>query len=195
MLPSTHYIIADNVYDNIKKVTGYNLNKRLFKWGNIKPDVDFKLLSKSHYKDESFDFVIENIFKLLKSDFDFNNKYNENKLSVDLGIISHFLTDFFCIPHSQGWHFNTDMKKHLKYEINLHKKAKKYNYSARIIAPNLGVITKSNIKKLIEELHFDYRKIEDYKNDLKSSIDVASIISIMSLNYIMEEKREIRITA
>ncbi|MTI71651.1 MAG: zinc dependent phospholipase C family protein [Firmicutes bacterium] len=195
MLASTHYIIADSVYDNIKKITGYNLNKRLFKWGNIKPDVDFKLLSKSHYKDESFDFVIENIYKILNTEFDFNNKYYKNKLSVDLGIISHFLTDFFCIPHSQGWHFNTEMKKHIKYEIKLHKKAKRYNYNAKIIAPNIGVINKSNIKKLIEELHFDYRKIEDYKNDLKSSIDVSSIISAMALNYILKENKEIKVTA
>ena len=114
MLVNTHILIGEKVYQNLYELFKTNLCKNKFIYGNIKPDLVYRLSSKSHCIDDSLDFVLEEVNQLILS------KDCKEEFSVKLGVINHFLSDFFCSPHYFKDDFN-GLIKHLNYELHLHK--------------------------------------------------------------------------
>ena len=75
-------------------------------WGSIAPDILPKYKFIRHYKDESIDYVVREIVKVIFMSryVDFNKNIDAitmKVLSKKIGIISHYLTDFVCVPHSK----------------------------------------------------------------------------------------------
>lgn len=48
MLPQTHKIISEHVYNNIKETFNVKLNKRSLIYGSIKPDIAYSLVKLDH---------------------------------------------------------------------------------------------------------------------------------------------------
>lgn len=162
MLMNTHILIAQNILKDTK--VDFKISNKNFIYGNIKPDMVSKYKLKKHYLDESFDMVVDKIKKLASlSMHDFKKKFSVSRFSQELGVICHFICDFFCIPHSKRWEFKHSMNRHVKYEKELASFAKTYtplkDYSK--------IYGKVSVETFLEETHKLYRKKESYENDMK----------------------------
>lgn len=80
---------------------------------------------KKHYMDESLEMILVKIRNLSAlTENDINKWISISKFSQEVGVICHFLCDFFCIPHSERWEFKHSMNKHVRYEKDLAAAAK-----------------------------------------------------------------------
>ena len=117
MLINTHFIISKSVLDNLESNKSFFLSEKNFIYGNIKPDISSKYVLNKHYLEESLSMVLEKIKYLCQLTLDSLKKYfSISKLSQELGVICHFLCDFFTTPHSERWEFTHSMNKHVVYE-------------------------------------------------------------------------------
>lgn len=96
------------------------LNKFFFKMGNTLPDLLPNMRFRLHTEQHSTDFVYKRINKLLK-----RKHLSRYVLSVKLGIISHFLSDFCCAPHKSN--YTGSLIDHRKHEVNLTNYHGKYH--------------------------------------------------------------------
>lgn len=124
ILADTHKVIAKIVHGRIRKKFGVNLNLEKMQWGSIAPDVLPYYKIKRHYKDESIDYISNEIIKLVQfcryTDLQSSaNRILVNYLSKKIGIISHYLCDYCCYPHAYRLTFLGNMKAHIKYETDL----------------------------------------------------------------------------
>ena len=100
MLMNTHILIAQNILRDVD--VDFKISDKNFIYGNVKPDMVSKYKLKKHYLDESFDMIVNKIKKLASlSMYDFKKKFSVSRFSQELGVICHFICDFFCIPHSE----------------------------------------------------------------------------------------------
>ncbi|OOM79716.1 zinc dependent phospholipase C family protein [Clostridium sp. BL-8] len=180
---NTHKVMAENIikYANTKSI--YLINNKRFIWGCVKPDCVPKYKFMKHYFDESIDMVVEKIIYL--SGLTLEDIYYDmsiGKFSEELGVICHFLCDFFCAPHYYRWEFKSTsaVRQHMAYENKLAKLAKNFKH-ARIINTN---IDPSNMKEFILQLQKQYDGIIDYKNDLTFSYYVCDSVLNMILNNV-----------
>lgn len=184
MLMTTHKMLAkDFIYnmDSNKKVL---INQNHFIWGNIKPDCVSKYKLKKHYMDESLDMVVNKIqFLASLSIADIYKNHSENKFSQELGVICHFLCDFFCIPHNKRWEFKSAnaMKEHVMYEKDLSKVAKEFKIRKDI---EIG-IKPEKIRSYILYLQGEYEKIMEYDNDLDFAYYVCQTVINMIIDEVM----------
>jgi len=181
LMMNTHKTMGENIikYANTKSV--YLINNKRFVWGNVKPDCAPKYKFKKHYYDESIDMIVEKIIYLSSLTLEHVN-YNMTigRFSEELGVVCHFLCDFFCAPHYYRWEFKSTsaVKQHMTYENNLAKLAKNFKPTG-IINTN---IEPSDVKDFIVQLQKQYDGILDYENDLTFSYYVCDSV----LNMILE---------
>jgi len=178
---NTHKTMGENIikYANTKSV--YLINNKRFIWGNVKPDCAPKYKFKKHYYDESIDMIVEKIIYLSSLTLEgVNYNMTVGKFSEELGVVCHFLCDFFCAPHYYRWEFKSTsaVKQHMMYENNLAKLAKNFKPTG-IINTN---IEPNDIKDFIVQLQKQYDGILDYENDLTFSYYVCDSV----LNMILE---------
>lgn len=179
MLMSSHYLISNSILENIDKNKAFLVNEKNFIYGNIKPDVSSKYLFMKHYHAESFDMILKKIKYLCKLSIDsLSKKFSLSKFNQELGVICHFLCDFFCVPHSQRWEFKHSMKKHMTYEKELTLVAKETNLSRF----KGDIITHSSVEDFFFDLYNQYVNELDHKNDLLFS----SVVCNSVVNYILE---------
>ncbi|MCT4509187.1 MAG: zinc dependent phospholipase C family protein [Tepidibacter sp.] len=179
MLVQSHNIIANHIHYNIKNNLNIDLNRKLLAYGAMKPDIAPRLAVKKHYKDQSFDFVLNEILKLIDNGLR-ENPISINRFSTNLGVISHFLSDFFCLPHHNREYYHDKLFEHLKYEKDLHKHFVSFEGLNNVKSPYIEKIDKENIKNLIEELHYDYTQNKmGFQNDVTSSINISSAVGMI----------------
>ena len=127
MMMKSHIIISKSLLENTDSTKQFFLDSKNFIYGNIKPDIVSKYKLKKHYLDESYDMVRRKIGFLSSLNLDsIDDYYTKASLSQEIGVVCHFLTDFFCLAHSERWEFKHSMKIHIQYERNLTKVAKDY---------------------------------------------------------------------
>lgn len=195
----THKRIASNIYDEIENKYGISLDKRRLLFWSYAPDIlpQYKFIR--HYKNESIDFITEEILKLI-----YVCRYtNINKgidpvinkiLSKKIGLISHYISDYFCLPHANYWTFKDSMAKHVKYESDLDEYAKLHNFRSDVIeSENLDIESivdivemKKVVKQYIETVIEEYSKEESFANDL----NYANSMNIKIANFVIETVSE-----
>lgn len=193
----SHKIIASKIYDNVFNIYGLKLDKQKLLWGSVCPDIlpQYKFIR--HYKDESLNFISKEIMKVI-----FISRYLEfNKildplaikiLSKKVGIISHYLSDYVCLPHANRWTFTTSMVKHIKYESQLNEFAVTHDFKKNVINVNdLNIYDipqlklKSTIKEYIDKVVEEYSIKTNFKNDLDFALSLNLKISYFILDTIM----------
>ena len=177
----SHKIIASNIYDNVIDIYGLKLDKEKLLWGSIAPDILPQYRFIRHYQKESLNYIAREIMKII-----FISRYVEfNKildplamkiLSKKIGIVSHYLSDFVCLPHADRWTFTKSREslvKHVKYESALEEYAKKHSFKKNVISIEdiniydvefLGLHTK--ITEYIEDVVKEYKINTSFKNDM-----------------------------
>ena len=163
MLMSTHFLIANSILENIDNNKSFFISEKNFIYGNIKPDISSKYVFLKHYCTESLGLITFKVNYLCNLNLDSLSKYfSLSKFNQELGVICHFLCDFFCVPHSQRWEFKHSMKKHMLYERELSAIAKESNLSKF----KGDVITHNSFEDFFHALYEEYINKLDYKNDL-----------------------------
>ncbi|MEI3336804.1 MAG: zinc dependent phospholipase C family protein [Clostridium sp.] len=181
MLIDTHIILANNILRQANGKKIYLINRRRFIWGNIKPDCASKYKFKKHYYDESITMILDKIKELASlSVGDIYYSFGKKKFSEELGVVCHFLCDFFCVPHNQRWEFKHSMKKHVVYEKNLAKFAKLYKFKSYIDS-NLSL---EDLEEFIVAHQRQYEKGESFRNDLEYSFFICNSVINMVLNEV-----------
>jgi hypothetical protein len=181
LLIDTHIILANNILRQANGKKIYLINRRRFIWGNIKPDCASKYKFKKHYYDESITMILDKIKELASlSVGDIYYSFGKKKFSEELGVVCHFLCDFFCVPHNQRWEFKHSMKKHVVYEKNLAKFAKLYKFKSYIDS-NLSL---EDLEEFIVAHQRQYEKGESFRNDLEYSFFICNSVINMVLNEV-----------
>ena len=183
MILNTHLTISNALIENLDSSKSFFISEKNFIYGNIKPDMTSKYVLHKHYLKESFDMIIGKIKSLCKLSLDFIEKYfSISKFSQELGVICHFLCDFFCVPHSQRWEFSHSFKKHVIYEKDLQSIAKDTNFKT---------LEKTSIHHIggeafFNKLYKEYVKKEDFENDLFFSTYMCNSVVDYILNCILD---------
>lgn len=194
MVINTHKILSSIIYDKVQENLDFQLlDYKFFLWGNVQPDIVPGLALKSHYKDDSLNFVIKEIQKLSNMQPSMlKNKHVRNNFSIDIGIISHFLSDFLCYPHYKDWRYNSSMMlPHIRFEKGLNITAKNISIIPSLSFQPIRDFESNSLESFIETVLCEYASNENYLNDLiyASSICTEIIKSIVS--FIFTEKPQI----
>ena len=94
----SHTRVANLLLAHIEATTGVTFDANAFRYGNLKPDLTGTYLTKRHSPSLMFDEVMDKIRAFCRT-YTLRD-VNPRDLSVDLGEICHYLTDFFCYPHN-----------------------------------------------------------------------------------------------
>ncbi|KAB3525508.1 zinc dependent phospholipase C family protein [Alkaliphilus serpentinus] len=180
MMLKTHILIGQKVFDNIKEL--YNmkqLHRTSFIIGNIKPDIVYRLLIKSHCMKDSLYFVVNEINRLLSSEVE-----DIKEFSSSLGVINHFLSDFFCSAHYyQSEEFNGSIN-HFKYEMKLHQAFIKMERQKLLSLKELNInrYVKDSFLSSIYFLENEYKnQMPSIETDIIYALRGTTIISIFIL--------------
>ncbi|HEY5584536.1 MAG TPA: zinc dependent phospholipase C family protein [Ruminiclostridium sp.] len=152
----THLCISSKLKRIIEKEFHVRINTASFLLGSIKPDLSSKYLNIPHYKKDSEDFIQEEIRGILDSKIYECNKCTSN-FSERLGIITHYLSDFFCYAHSE--YFTGNMLKHYVYEMRLFINYIKNSKEIIDSCYDKNIVTNHNVSSIcsyIDDLHREY---------------------------------------
>lgn len=183
----THLGISQTIQKIIEKELNVKLHNIGFMYGNIKPDISTALAKIPHYKDDSIEFIKKEISELMLMKI-CNTCKCSKAFSEKLGVIIHFLSDYFCHAHSNN--FKGNMMEHHIYEAKVSQYFKSYNS----IVNNFGIL--NNIEVIIDcnrlfnyiDEHYDIYSAEavspksDMMYTMKISLSVSLSIIVACLN-------------
>lgn len=188
MLSSTHKLIGSSVAYNIKENFNICVYENQFLYGCIKPDYSIPLFFIPHYKEKSFDYIMQMVRNLTLLNF-----YQEKDLKLfytNLGVINHFLCDYFCYAHNNK---NLDpMLLHLKYEKQLHAVFQEITID-KIITSSIENLKYLEISSLFQLQNFIDAKHQIYistphfiEKDIYYAIEVSTTTTHFIINYLLE---------
>ena len=195
MLMNTHFQIARSVLENMDYRNSELIKEKNFIYGNIKPDALSKYKLHRHYMDESFEMIASKIEYLSNLDLDclLSKRFSLSRFSQELGVVCHFLCDFFCVAHSERWEFKHSMNRHVVYEKDLAAAAK---------ATDLTIIKGDSMEKqefidFFNVLYEQYKSNGNYiKNDLQFSTYICnSVTDYVLRNIIANSEKTLKIIA
>jgi hypothetical protein len=177
----THLGISLRIYNALKEKTNICLNKSSFMFGNIKPDIAHSLVLIPHFKKDATTFVASEIENLMNVKI---NPYTTctKEFSEKIGVVTHYISDFFCHVHSN--HYNGNTFNHHCYEMNLSAYCWEHgsaitSYTFDKFKPILPDF--SSICKYIDDLHLEYLQISEkpsFERDMKFALGAAISICV-----------------
>lgn len=177
----THVKLAELAFNNSIKIIPHGFSEFMFKFGLVMVDQSWHVKIHPHYRQKSFNYVLEKIEKLISI-----KKFNAYS-SMQLGIVVHYLCDFCCNAHISGSLGN--IQYHLKYERNLQKylfdnyDALKHKFSNSLNNKRISVNSLTQIKILIENILDNYIKGDaSYLLDIKHCVEVTSMVCFNVFN-------------
>ena len=141
----------------------------MFSLGNILPDVAPHLRLMSHSKRHSYDYLLKRIEKLSR-----NRHRSSIYTSLKLGVITHYLADYFCHPHTES--FDGSINDHRLYEVGLARYAL---HNINKVAHYLHAENNGGAKATIDELYRSYQSTSpSYKNDMEYAVKATRSIAL-----------------
>lgn len=113
-----HLLFSCNMRRIIRKQSGVKLNMLGFMYGNILPDI--RSMHKPHRLNGSLDFLVKRTQNLIRKPHQASSLYSWSK---ELGIITHYLSDYFCYAHQD--HYDKGLGVHMLYELRMLSKYRK----------------------------------------------------------------------
>lgn len=115
MMFFTHLHIGEFLYEQITKqeMESFELKRRSFIYGNVKPDIT-KMVFLKHQFAHTYDLFCDQVNIVL------DDSQTDQERSVALGVVSHFICDFFCKVHAKKPYNECSLWKHFWYEWELH---------------------------------------------------------------------------
>jgi len=100
-----HYRIGKKVCGELQEL-GLQVNEKLFHFGNFYPDLIHSYLWCKHEYQHSREYIHKKIEMLKKQPIFF---------SFHLGVLTHYICDYFCYPHSGV--YDKNLFHHIMYEL------------------------------------------------------------------------------
>lgn len=174
MLAHSHRQISNFIVQEMKS-QHLLLNPKQFSWGSVKPDYALPPFRKKHYMDETLEDVLEMIMMVSSTTI-----ILPPNISESIGEITHYLTDFFTMPHSERWEFLKSGRtiEHIAYEKKLNQKIK--NRSHFISIASLSMDTKwekEDLRAWILDCHEKYQSTKDYEQDILYATSVSYAVT------------------
>lgn len=153
----SHIRVANLLLDYVEQTCGITFDQSGFVYGNLKPDLTGTYLTKRHNPS----IMMEEVMDKIRA---FTEKYtigpvNSRELSVDLGEICHYITDFFTFPHNDDI-YDRNLLAHYLYEKRVSMvigrrmtEARFERWVSRLIAP----VTVDALIARIGSMHDTYR--------------------------------------
>ena len=152
----SHITMGRYLHTYFSQQLGVELDRWTFVRWNFLPDIAPSLLKLSHFKKDIYDLVMERAEKLARD----GEEMSVQEYSKQLGILCHFMADFFCYAHSET--FDGTKIGHLKYEL----KMQFYGYRRRdmlhavdLIANAAEIDRSAALYEQINELHGRYMEL------------------------------------
>lgn len=171
----THLLFADKINDYIEKFYGPILNKTQFAFGNIKPDIARIKHPIEHTFKGSFDFVLDEVKRY---NYDM---YSIKNPSVHLGMLSHYMSDFFCSKH-----YYKDKKgliSHIKYENKLHNTLNNIADMPELSYIKTMSYISGSFSDIIKKLKKEYQK---FQPSIENDIEFALQASLIVCSYVLQ---------
>lgn len=164
----THVYLSMVFKKAVERELPVKLHTLSFIKGNLKPDFSLLLIKAPHYKIPTSELIKKEMDKLIKRK---PNKYPTctNDFSERLGVITHYLSDFFCYAHSTS--FTGSIYDHYLYEKNLSRYRKAMKDKIMNLTGSIPHTTDNldyqSICSLLDRLHAKYSsKKPSYARDL-----------------------------
>ncbi len=187
MFIQTHEKFSHYLYDDIKQNLNINLNKKFFTLGNIEPDLPFVYPSVRHYKNCNYSFIVQLITKLFEEGLQENN-YSINQFSEKLGIINHYICDYFCFPHFNRKYYSRHLGEHLIYEKKLDAYFKQHYYCPNTHTNSFekNVFCIEHICEHLEEkLNLYENTTPSFYADISHALDTVTELNTILINSIV----------
>ena len=114
MLSFSHVEVAKYFYPKLKSISiGFKLNKRAFFEGNVLPDKQRHKFNAHYYAESKPDCK----HYLIRSS---DQNLSDSERSEALGVVCHFICDYFCKYHSIQPYKEDVGVKHFMYEAQIH---------------------------------------------------------------------------
>lgn len=115
MMILTHITMANYMYKAYKHIDNksFSIDKNAFIYGNIFPDIS-KLSKIKHHFSMTYT-ICQHYLDQVE-----NNKLTNKERSLALGIVCHFLCDYFCKFHAMPPYNEASIVNHICYELKLH---------------------------------------------------------------------------
>lgn len=152
------------------------IHKRAFLIGSILPDCRPSFLTIRHTMAETFEILRSEIRSLFEN-------YNKNKgisayTCLHLGIILHYIADYFTFPHNPGYHGS--MKEHIEYEKSLSTIMHQYiECEAFYVNTKQSFMTVDELSDYIVNTHRDFlTERNDMITDCSYILEVCFIVAV-----------------
>ncbi|MCX7746250.1 MAG: zinc dependent phospholipase C family protein [Clostridia bacterium] len=151
MLCATHRLIAHTVYNALSNDYPISLDYDNLLKGSVAPDSAPTMVIIPHTKTKSIGFVTKQVEWLLNTDP--AEEGCKREFSFRLGVVIHFISDYFCRAHNEFKYLNPIL--HFIYENRLKKFFSKNIpcFSFKKTEPHF----KGNIKEYIYDFHNQYK--------------------------------------
>ncbi|AOT68796.1 zinc dependent phospholipase C family protein [Geosporobacter ferrireducens] len=192
MLIQSHKLISEKVHANLQRHLGIELHKGFFIYGNIKPDISPYLSKIPHYVNESLSFISNEIYHLSNTPFS-KDKAFIKQFSIQLGVITHYISDYFCHPHHDRETYKNHLIEHLKYESLLHEHIKHLPY---LFDKDMYYTCKLNgnadaLSQILEDLFNRYTcNAPSFQNDVCHALKASSSIALLITYNAMHAKEK-----
>lgn len=187
----SHTRVAKLLLAYVEENCGVAFDEAGFLYGNLKPDLTGTYLTKRHYPSVMYDEIMGRLKDFLEK-YTLSD-YNGYALSEDLGVICHYLTDFFCYPHNDDI-YDRNLLMHYIYEKRICVKLRyrltveRFDNWADPIVP---ADSYEALEARIAELHHRYKYYTVHhciENDLQYITQVVTILllSVIRIAYVSE---------
>lgn len=119
MILWTHMMMAEQVYRRLVAHYGNRLDRAAFVRGNLLPDLNRKYRNLSHHTEDCW-----SLLESLTVEMD-GLLCGTERGSERLGIICHFISDFFCSVHNPPFSERMSLVEHLLYEHRLDRRLRR----------------------------------------------------------------------
>ncbi|NMC27992.1 MAG: zinc dependent phospholipase C family protein [Syntrophomonadaceae bacterium] len=184
MWTQTHLLIGSTIGQLITDQSMNHLDFKAFRYGCIIPDFHPNYMTISHCKHESFNLVAALIGQAVRCSPDYHPTSRD---SVRLGIITHFISDYFCQAHNYCEF--ASLVSHLKYEGRLHEEFKKAGLT-KLCGNMLGgsqiaeLHSLEDLPKFILKRHCEYlQERRNLQTDLVYCLNVATVVAMVVLEH------------
>lgn len=171
MRKKSHISLAKYLVTNMN-VDELHDHKKAFYIGSILPDFKPSFLTKRHTIDETFITLIKEI-KKITIDYDIEQGIN-GYFARHLGVITHYLADYFTFPHNSDYPGN--LKEHMHYENELKFSLREYVKRAEIQRERIkdnNFLSVEDILAFIRKTHTEYMNtLKNIKVDLQYIVDL-----------------------
>jgi hypothetical protein len=174
----THIMISKTLYRHLSQKM--YIDQKAFFYGNIKPDLSPQCLRNPHIL-ENYLFIVCN---------DSNQLINQNppakEFSVALGVICHYICDFFCYCHLDNKIYHK-LLRHFIYEIQLHLAFCFMLMNHKVNISFGRKIPGKNIASMVIEMRKEYKTKQ---KTLQRDIEYAILTSLWACELILHFSRD-----